>query len=209
MTWTTQRALGLAALALALGGPGPARAGIVLTPTDARGIRELPGQPPALLTFLSIDQSVEDRTVIEFDLRGLSGGVASAALDLDLRALGPGPNAIDVFTFAGTGTVTPGLFNAGTFFTRFGTGATGLESDAIDVTAAVQAAVRAGDAFLGLRLSTTTSDRYFLGPPFTPAGPTLDVTPAPAPPSWALALLGLGTLGLAGCGWRRRKLVAA
>jgi hypothetical protein len=29
----------------------------------------------------------------------------------------------------------------------------------------VEAAVEAGDAFLGFRLSTATSDRYLLGPP--------------------------------------------
>jgi hypothetical protein len=67
-------------------------------PTDAQGIRQLPGQNPALLTFLSINQSIEDRTVLEFNLRGLPPGVPSAVLSLELRNLGPTPGAIDVLT---------------------------------------------------------------------------------------------------------------
>jgi hypothetical protein len=111
-----------------------------------------------------------------------------------------------VFTFAGTGTVTPDLFNAGTLFTSFATDQVGLDTVAVDVTAAVDVAIAAGDAFLGFRLSTATSDRYLLGPPYTPAGPTLDVSAVPAPP--ALVLLGLGTLGVLGYGWRRKHAAA-
>jgi hypothetical protein len=193
----------LATLALVWGGAGRAKADLILSPSDAQGIRELPGQSPALLNFLSVNQSIEDRTVIEFDLRGLSGSMTSAALDLDLRNFGPVPGSIDVYTFAGTGTVTPDLFNAGMLFTTFGTDQLGPESVAVDVTAAVQAALQAGDSFLGFRLSTTTSDRYFLGAPYTPADPSLEVTPVPEPSS--LALLGIGSLGLLGYGWRRQK----
>jgi hypothetical protein len=125
-------------------------------------------------------------------------------LDLNLLNLDPGGPAgvIDVFTFAGTGTITPDLFSAGTFFTSFDNNQSGLEH--VDVTAALQAAVNAGDPFLNFRLSTTTRDRYFLGPPFTEDGPTLTAVPEPA----TITLLAIGIAGMAGYAWRRRKAPA-
>jgi hypothetical protein len=89
MRYIIRSALGLAcvtALGLTLCVPGRVHAE-VLDPTDARGIRELPGQNPFLLDFLSINHSVEDRTALEFALGGLSAPVTSATLDLDLRNL--------------------------------------------------------------------------------------------------------------------------
>jgi hypothetical protein len=190
----------LAALTLVLAGFGRAEADVLL-PTDTRGIRQLPGQNPFLLNFLAINQSIEDRTVIEFEIRGLSGVIPPITLDLDLFNEDPGGpvGVIDVSTFAGTGTVTPGLFSAGTFFTSFTNNQSALEH--VDVTAAVQTAVEAGEPFLGFRLSTTTSDRFFLGPPFTSTGPTLTVGVIPEPST--LSLFALGILGLLGCAWRR------
>jgi hypothetical protein len=175
----------------------------VIDPSDARGIRQLPGQNPFLLDFLSINHSVEDRTVIEFALRGLSGPITSATLDLDLRNLDPGlPGIINVFAFAGTGTVTPDLFSAGTLFTSFANSTSGLEH--VDVSTAVLAAQQAGDDFIGFRLSSTSDSRWLMGPPFG-AGPTMTVEVIPEPS--ALALLGVGTLGLLGytC-WGRRAV---
>ena len=90
---------------------------------------------------------------------------------------------------------------AGTVFTSFPNSMSGLEH--VDVTAAVLAAQGAGEAFLGFRLSTATDSRYLLGPPFTGSGPTMTAEIIPEPST--LALLGLGTLGVLGCGWRRCK----
>ena len=151
----------LATLTLALAGTGGAKADLI-QPTDARGIRQFPGHDPFLLNFLSIQHGAEDRTVLEFDLSGLAGPVSSAVLDVPLRNLDPGRNGvIDLFTFPGSGIVTPDLFGAGTFFRNFVNNQTGVEH--IDVTAAVLAAQEAGDHFLGFRLSTTTDTRWLLG----------------------------------------------
>jgi hypothetical protein len=187
-------------LALALAGPGRAQADEIL-PADARGIRQLPGQPASLLDFLAVNRSIEDRAVIEFDIRGLAGSVPLTTLNLDLLNLDPGGpvGRIDLFTFAGTGMVTPDLFSVGAFFTSFDNNQSAFEL--VDVTAAVQAAVNAGEPFLGFRLSTTTSDRFFLGPPFTQIQPTLAVGAPVAEPSTVL-LLASGALGLIGWAWR-------
>ena len=151
----------LATLALALAGTGGAKADLI-QPTDARGIRQFPGHDPFLLNFLSIQHGAEDRTVLEFDLSALAGPVSSAILDVPLRNLDPGRNGvIDLFTFPGSGIVTPDLFGAGTFFSNFVNNQTGVEH--IDVTAAVLAAQEAGDHFLGIRMSTTTDTRWLLG----------------------------------------------
>jgi hypothetical protein len=195
----------LATLALILGGVGRAQAEVI-TPTDARGIRQLPGQSPFLLDFLSINRSVEDRTVLQFDLRPLAGPVGTATLDLDLLNLDPGlPGVIDVYAFAGTGTVTPDQFSAGTLITSFASSASGLEH--VDVTAAVLAAQDSRQQFLGFRLSTTSESRWLLGPEFGRAEPTLSATIIPEPT--ALALLGVGALGLLGYRWRWRRAVCA
>src|SRR5262245_6638893 len=153
-----------AALALLLIVPTPTGAEVI-TPADARGIRQFAGGSPFLLDFLAIngDPFAEDRTVVQFDLRQLSGPVGAATLDLDLLNLDPGlAGVIDVYAFAGTGTVTPDQFSAGTFLTSFANSASGLEH--VDVTAAVLAAQEVGQQFLGFRLSTPSESRWLLGP---------------------------------------------
>jgi hypothetical protein len=182
-----------AALALACGG-GRAEAGTVLTPVDARGIRQFPGAQPILLNFLAINRSIEDRTVLQFDLGGLSVPAGPSTLDLSLQNIDPGGpmGVIDVYTFVGTGTVTPDQFGAGTLLTSFSNNQSGLVH--VDVTAAVQYAADGGQRSLGFRLSTESTDRYFLGPPFTAAGPTLTIVPEPS----GLVLLGTAAaVGLA------------
>src|SRR5262249_38381485 len=155
-----------------------------------------------LLNFLSIQHGAEDRTVLEFDLRGLAGLVSSAVLDVPLRNLDPGRSGvIDLFTFPGSGTVTPDLFGAGTFFSNFVNNQTGVEH--IDVTAAVLAAQEAGHHFLGIRMSTTTDTRWLLGQIVGLPNPTLNAEVIPEPST--LVLWGIGGLGLFGY-WRRRTL---
>jgi hypothetical protein len=195
------RLIFLATLTLALAGTGGAKADLI-QPTDARGIRQFPGHDPFLLDFLSIQHGAEDRTVLEFDLRGLAGPVSSAVLDIPLRNLDPGRSGvIDLFTFPGSGIVTPDLFGAGTFFRNFVNNQTGVEH--IDVTAAVLAAQEAGDHFLGIRLSTTTDTRWLLGQIAGLPNPTLNAEVIPEPST--LVLWGIGGLGLFGY-WGRRNL---
>jgi hypothetical protein len=191
----------LATLTLALASTRDAKADLI-PPTDARGIRQFPGHDPFLLNFLSIQHGAEDRTVLEFDLSGLAGPVSSVFLDIPLRNLDPGRNGvIDLFTFAGSGIVTPDLFGAGTFFRSFVNNQTGVEH--LDVTAAVLAAQEAGDHFLGFRLSTTTDTRWLLGQIAGLPKPTLNAEVVPEPST--LVLWGIGGLGLLGY-WRRRNL---
>ena len=177
---------------------GQAMAAEMINPADARGIRRSPPAPPLMLNFLAIknDSLLEDRTVIEFDVSTLSGTVPMTTLDLHLRELDEGGpvGIIDVFTFFGDGVIAPDDFFAGTFFTSFPANEH-LQLVHVDVTAAAQASVDAGQEFIGFRLSTITEDRYDFGPTF-PGGipPTLTVTTVAEPAS--LTVLSIATLAL-------------
>jgi|GEM_PF-2440399 len=151
----------LTAVAVADAGPEP------LEPADARGIRIIGGQGPMLLGFMAIKKTatpLEDRTVIEFDISGLSPDFESATLDLGLSNLDPGPpqTMIGIFDYEGDGVVTAEEFYAGVFFRDF-------EFDNpprvinVDVTESVRDAMRSGWHYLGFRLSTEGPDRFWVG----------------------------------------------
>jgi hypothetical protein len=167
---------------------------ISINPTDVRGILGNMWDP-FLLNFLAIamfeDRTVEDRTVLEFDVSGLGGTLPLVTLDVSYVNSDPSPpdGIIDVFTFIGDGVVTADEFYAGgpTPFTSFVGG--GVFAS-VDVTSSVQAAVDAGDRFIGFRLSTETGDRYLLGSIVGKPVPVLTVIPEPA----TILLLGLGSL---------------
>ena len=168
-----------AVLLLALVGlvlPSAAMADFTINSTDARGIRD-DGGGPFLLAFLAVKAGTEDRTVLEFDISGLSGTLPPITLDLDLVNIDPGPpdGVMDVFVFTGDGVVTPDEFFAGgpTPFTSFVAATDALYP--VDVTAAAQAAVDVGDSFIGFRLSTTDTDRFWLGSVLALAEPIITV----------------------------------
>jgi hypothetical protein len=151
---------------------------------DARGIREFPGGEPFLLDFLAIKEGTSDRTVIQFDLSAIKGDVVDALLNLGIENFdrdNADEGRIDIFTFAGNGTVTPDQFTAGTFFDSFVYDG-GAGTISVDITDAVRAHIAAGDRFLGLRLTAGTSDRFFLGASIMEPEPSLTVTTRTAAP---------------------------
>jgi hypothetical protein len=103
---------------------------------------------------------------------------------------------MDVYTYSGDGAVTADDFDAGTLFTSFtavneapididfigdGTLYSVIRGYAnIDITSLVLSALEAGDQYIGVRLSTETSDRYNLGEGSLLPVPFLTVIPEPA-----------------------------
>ncbi len=159
----------------------------VLAPADVRGIRKGTTGDPMLLAFLAIKDVTEDRTVMEFPLGELPETIAMATLDLPLDNLDPGGAAgvIDVYdyTYGANGVISADEFYSGSMHTSF------LFNEDRgfaypDVMSPVEDAVTGGYGHIGFRLSTTTSDRYWVGPN---AGggmpnPTLTVTSVANPP---------------------------
>ncbi len=181
---------------------------ITISPVDAKGIRFIEAQY-FVVSYLNVKTSpmLEDRTLLEFNVSGLSGTILLATLDLSFGNLDypePPDGIIDVFTYVGDGVVIADEFYAGgtTPFVSF-VGENDPEYGygygyiSIDVTSAVQDVLTAGEEFIGFRLSTETDDRFTVGWSIGVPDPVLTVVPEPG----TIALLGLGALLLR----RRRK----
>jgi len=176
---------------------------ITINPTDARGIRDFHnGDGPFLLNSLLIKKGTEDRSVLEFDVSGLSESIPLVTLDLSFGNLDypePPDGIIDVFTYIGDGIITADEFYVGgsTPFTSF-VGENGPEYGfvSIDVTSVIQDILAADEQFIGFRLSTETSDRFDIGQAIGVPDPVLTAVPEPA----TVLLLALGGLFL-----RRRR----
>ncbi|MGH8502806.1 MAG: hypothetical protein ACREVE_10135 [Gammaproteobacteria bacterium] len=138
------------------------RAGNALPAVDAKGIRSF-GDGPFLLDFLAIKAGTEDRTVLEFEVGAPAQRLERVVLTIPVNNLDAGQAAgvIDVYAFTGDGEVSPEDFHAGERVAQVQ--APGNGSVRVDVTEAFLAAMDAGVKFVGLRLSTETGDRYFLG----------------------------------------------
>lgn len=152
---------------------------VTIEPTDVRGVRYI-NMRLILLSFLAIKPITEDRTVLEFDVSGISGMLQLATVDLwyNDQDLEPSDGIIDVFTFIGDGVVTPDEFYAGgpdpfTSVTAIG------EFASIDVTSAVQDARRSRAQFAGFRLSTENGF-FFLGSIVLKPEPVMTVVYEPA-----------------------------
>lgn len=140
-------------------------------PADVRGIRDL-GSGPFLLGFLAIKAGTEDRTVMEFQTPTMNFPPPWAYLELGISNIDPGPpdGVIDVFIYTGDGVVHPSEFYAGGYYSSFiYNDGPGLAQ--VDVTGALQLTGR----YLGVRLSTITPDRFWLGAIISQPDPVLVV----------------------------------
>ena len=172
---------------------------ITVETTDAKAIRNVDGVL-VIVDFLSVMYGEEpgeylhdDRTILEFNIGGLSETIPFARLDfgLDNRDPDPPDGIIDVYNFSGDGIVALDDFDAGgnVPFTSF----IGLDGDiSIDVTSILHDALNIGDQFLSFRLSTITGDRYMMGSIVGQPMPVLTIVPEPT----TVFLLGLGCLAL-------------
>jgi hypothetical protein len=174
---------------------------------DAKCVR-WNGENCTPLTSLFIKNPI-DRTLLEFDISGIN---IDSVITLDIwydnldKDLPDG--IIDVFTYTGDGVVTGDDFYAGTLYNSF----TAIENNvynidlgyefyeypcgyaSIDITPIVLAAINSGDEYLGIRLSTETSDRFNLGKGSLLPNPFLTVIPEPA----TILIIGIGSLILRG-----------
>ncbi|MBD1833305.1 MULTISPECIES: hypothetical protein [Cyanophyceae] len=133
-------------------------------PSDARGLRFFPFEEPLLLDFLAVNKVVdsEDRSVFEYNISQLAlNEFSSVKLRLEAGNIDEEGSLgfLDVFTFTGDGIVSPNDFFAGSFFTTF-EASSSLNIVSIDITDLVISTLATGNPFLGVRLSTATSDRY-------------------------------------------------
>jgi hypothetical protein len=128
----------------------------------AKGIRNV-GSGSFLLDFLAIKTGTEDRAVLEYNIEKVGRLVKRVVLKIPVVDLDEGGDTgiIEVFAFEGGREIKTNDFYAGKRIARVE--APDDESIRVDVTVAVKQAVNAGRRFIGFRLSTETTDRYFLG----------------------------------------------
>jgi uncharacterized repeat protein (TIGR02543 family) len=131
--------------------------------TAGTGIRFDGTNPAILLSFLAVKSATEDRSALEYNLTGLSYPVSSATLDIYISNLDPGlPDGVmEFYTYAGDGVIDTSEFSAGSLYTQVTS--TGDSFTHVDFTAAVNMALQNGWTYLGVRISTATADRYWIG----------------------------------------------
>jgi hypothetical protein len=107
--------------------------------------------------------AMEDRGIIEFDLRKFSGPVYRATLRLTVfGSKGPYPFRVDLYGYRGDGKLQADDWERGTFISSFQYA--GESSVILDVTAKVQAMKSTGAKYAGFNFRAEPSDIYYNGP---------------------------------------------
>jgi hypothetical protein len=128
--------------------------------TAGTGIR-FSGGEYLLLSFLAVKAG--DRPALEYNLSGFSCPVNSATLDIHISNLDPGGavGIMEFYIYAGDGVIDTSEFAAGSYYTQIES--TGDSYEHVDFTATVNTAIQNGWTYLGVRISTATADRYWIG----------------------------------------------
>lgn len=144
-----------------------------LNPVAFDGLRQWSGQSPFVLGWGYGDVfsgNPVDETIADFGLSGFTPGtqISSATLTFfdQVQHGGNTPQPLELYTFSGESAVQASDWGAGTFFNSYAD-PYGLEN--LDVTAAVQAAINAGDNYLDFRFATTDPECVdIIAPPGDP-----------------------------------------
>ncbi|WP_147867520.1 hypothetical protein [Stieleria maiorica] len=177
--------------------------------SDGNGVFETIFDDPSFaLSIRRFDGTVQDRTVIEYDLSSISGDVhvTSARLDFRVTAIPlAGSGAVSIGGYAGNGTIE--LADAANPVLAIGSYdamTEGLGLTSVNLDPAFFQNQLAGTAPIGLRLESAVNEVNTSISQSSPA-PTLvlDVVAVPEP-----CLLGLLTIFIAGCSLSRRSRTA-
>jgi hypothetical protein len=142
----------------------PAQAAI-LNLADGTGLRSYDGGVNVLLlTFMAVKSLTEDRTVLHFDVSGLSCPDASLVIPVSNLDPGDPPGILEVYTFSGDGVVSIDEWDDGDLFFTF-TGLPGGVQDLIlDISVPLQAVLDAGEQFMSFSLrGGDGTDRFNVG----------------------------------------------
>ena len=129
-----------------------------IAPTEMLGLRS----DSLVLTFSAVKNPTEDRTIAHFDISGLSGDVTGSTLNLGISNIDPNSPAgtLDVYSFAGDGTVSLDEWSTGSLFHNFAGIAGGYSTLTVDISTLLADAILDGDTYLSFNIRTTSSDRF-------------------------------------------------
>jgi hypothetical protein len=214
-------AVSLTASALLFAGVQYARADLIPPAADGNVRTTVFGQlsvdTASFLLFANVNPVNDDRASLEFPLASIPGGNPITSATLRLNVVQTGGMAgltgtFELYGYAGDGIITAGDFSNDQFLLQTFTHPVGTFGPrAFDVTSFVQGGVSEGNAFSGFLFKAVSQDTLVGFASSEHESPTLrpvlDVQFTPIPEPSTLILLGIGTLGLVGCGrhGRRRK----